>query len=167
MFSTKNSNSISQLDVTQIDSISQHVSNIFSRFPDIDTVIISAGIQHSFSLFDPSSISDASITSEITTDLVAPILLSRAFLPHLSTIAASSRHANLILFSSALGFIPLPYFPVYCPTKAAVHAFCMSTRAQLGLATPEVQKYLSITEIVPPYVDTPLDAAHRAKMIEM
>lgn len=155
------------MDITKLDAIPQTVDDVLKKFPSLDTVILCAGVQRSFSLFDPKSTTDQAIVNEITANFTAPVLLCRAFLPHLSSVAASGKSANLLVLSSAIAYVPLGFYPVYCPTKAAVHAFCITAREQLGFAPAQVQQNLSIAEVVPPYVDTALDAGHRDAVIDM
>src|SRR5260370_22608860 len=75
-----------------------------------------------------------------------------AFIPHLSAQPV----ATLINVSSGLAFVPLARVPVYCATKAAVQSFCVSLRHQLKPTS------VRVVELIPPYVDTHLDAGRRA-----
>jgi uncharacterized oxidoreductase len=52
--------------------------------------------------------------------------------------------------SSGLAFIPLAISPVYCATKAAIHSFTQSLRAQLDGTG------VTVVELAPPLVETPL-----------
>ena len=65
--------------------------------------------------------------------------------------AGSRRPGALIVnVSSGLAFVPLPAAPVHCATKAAIHSYTQSLRAQLqgtGVA---------VIELAPPGVETPL-----------
>src|SRR5207248_439394 len=63
--------------------------------------------------------------------------------------------AVVINISSGLAFVPLSRVPVYCATKAAVHSFTISLRHQLRNTT------IKVIELIPPYVDTQLDAGRR------
>ena len=55
--------------------------------------------------------------------------------------------------TSGLAFTPLATVPVYCATKAALHAFCLSLRYQLR-HTP-----VRVFEVIPPAVRTELGQA--------
>lgn len=155
------------MDITKLEDIPQMVEETLKAYSTLDTVTLSAGVQKSFSLFDSKSTTDETIVNEVTANFTAPVLLCRAFLPHLTFLAAMGKAANLLVFSSSIGYVPLGFYPVYCPTKAAIHTFCVTIREQLAFAPSEVQRHLSITEIVPPYVDTDLDAAHRDVVVAM
>jgi short-subunit dehydrogenase involved in D-alanine esterification of teichoic acids len=95
------------------------------------------------------------------------MLLVRAFYPHLASVAATNKSANLFLVSSGLAFVPFGFYPVYCPTKAAIHSLALTLRQQLNFAPEAVTKNFSICEVVPPYVDTGLDAEHRERVNTM
>ncbi|KAF1991033.1 NAD(P)-binding protein [Aulographum hederae CBS 113979] len=156
-----------EMDAADLASLPSQVDEILKAFPDIDTVFLNAGMQTSFSFFDPSSISDDAITNEITTNLTSPIILSRLFMPHLASLAESGKPANLLLTTSGLAYISFGFYPVYCPTQAAKHSFAVALRQQVNSAGAEVKKNLAIVEIAPPYVDTALDANHRARINEL
>jgi uncharacterized oxidoreductase len=68
------------------------------------------------------------------------------FLPHLKTRS----NALIVNVSSGLAFVPLPASPVYCATKAAMHSFTQSLRAQLAGSN------VTVVELAPPGVETPL-----------
>ena len=53
-------------------------------------------------------------------------------------------------------------YPVYCPTKAAIHSFCVTLRQQLK----PIGSKVNVIEIAPPYVDTALDAGFRDQVNE-
>jgi short-subunit dehydrogenase involved in D-alanine esterification of teichoic acids len=152
------------MDVADLASLPTKVDEILKAFPDLDTVFLNAGIQTSFSFFDISSSSDDAITSEVTTNLTSPIILTRLFMPHLQAIAQSSKPANLFITTSGLAYITFGFYPVYCPTQAARHSFAVALRHQISFTDAEVQKNLAIVEIAPPYVDTALDANHRTQI---
>ena len=82
-------------------------------------------------------------------------------MPHLAALAATGKPTALLITSSALAYVPLSFYPVYCPTKAAIHSFCVVLRQQLGYASEEVKRNMSVVEVAPPYTDTGLDAEHR------
>ena len=88
----------------------------------------------------------------ITTNLLGPIRLTAALLPHLQKQA----QATVMTVSSGLAFVPMAMTPTYCATKAAIHSYTQSLRYQLRDTSVEV------LELVPPYVQTTLMGDHQA-----
>ncbi|KAI8635551.1 hypothetical protein F5Y19DRAFT_408283 [Xylariaceae sp. FL1651] len=154
-----------QLDISNLETLPAHVNAILTDFPLLDTVIITSGIQLHFSLFDPSSITPEKINSEITTNLTAPSLLIRLFAPHLLQLAIKGNKTTLFVTSSSLGYIPLSFYPTYCATKAGVQTLIKALRQQLA-SIPGAEN-MRVVDIVPPYVDTGLDKAHRKATITL
>lgn len=139
------------LDVTDAIAIQQTARQVISEFPTVNCVFNNAGVQTRMS-FAPGNILDhEAIQSEIDTNLLGPIRVAAAFLPHL----AAQSGATLINVSSGLAFVPVERFPVYCAAKAAIHAWTLSLRAQLKNSGVEV------VELVPPYVATELGGSGR------
>lgn len=149
--------STQRMNTEDIATLPKQVADVLASYPKIDTVIAMAGIQKSFSFKDPKASSPESIQSEVNTNVTAPMILAQLFVPHLLSL---QRPTTFVLVSSGLAFVPVPFYPVYCPTKAAMHSFACALRAQLAGSS------CSITELIPPYVDTGLDTAHRAQNIE-
>ncbi|KAI9690326.1 MAG: putative secondary metabolism biosynthetic enzyme [Bathelium mastoideum] len=144
-------------DLTDLDKLQSEVKSILTDFPKLDSVIVNAGIQNHYMLFQtPPNVKD--VISEITTNLTAPILVAQFFAPHLLALAQSGTKTNIFLTSSCLAYFPVAFYPTYCSTKAGVAAFAKIMRMQLDYAGC---KDMSVVEIVPPYVDTDLNAAHR------
>ena len=82
----------------------------------------------------------------VETNLLAPLRLTAALLPHLR----KQPRSTVITVSSGLAFVPLALTPTYCATKAAIHSWTQSLRYQLRETNVEV------LELAPPYVQTEL-----------
>jgi uncharacterized oxidoreductase len=82
----------------------------------------------------------------VTTNLLGPMRLTAALLPHLKKQPA----ATVMNVSSGLAFVPLTLTPTYCATKAALHSYTQSLKFQLQATSVEV------IEMIPPYVQTEL-----------
>jgi uncharacterized oxidoreductase len=133
-----------QSDVSDPASIAILHTNLLAQFPAFDTLINNAGIMRNLNINQPRDLSD--VTREIDINLSGPIRMIQQFLPHLKT-----RNSALIVnVSSGLAFIPMPISPVYCATKAALHSFTQSLRAQLRGTN------VTVVELAPPGVETPL-----------
>ncbi|KAL8951993.1 MAG: hypothetical protein Q9222_002061 [Ikaeria aurantiellina] len=146
-----------RMDTEDVATLPKQVTDVLAAYPKIDTVITMAGIQKHFDFKDPKASSPQSIQSEVTTNVTAPMILAQLFVPHLLSL---KRSTTFVLVSSGLAFVPVPLYPVYCPTKAAIHSFAVTLRAQLAGSSCRV------VELAPPYVDTELDKAHRAETVQ-
>ncbi|KAL9619922.1 MAG: hypothetical protein Q9160_005479 [Pyrenula sp. 1 TL-2023] len=149
-------------DISDFTTHDRVTSTILAAHPRLDTVLLMSGIQKQFSFLDPSTSTPESIDLEIRTNVTAPALLTRLFLPHLSSLDIP---AHLLLVSSGLAYIPMGLYPVYCATKAAIHSLAVAVRQQVS-QSPNASN-VNVVEIAPPYVDTGLDAEHRGRVVEM
>jgi Short-chain dehydrogenase involved in D-alanine esterification of lipoteichoic acid and wall teichoic acid (D-alanine transfer protein) len=116
-------------------------------FPNINVLINNAGIQV-HTKFTSGQPAWEEMKREIAINLETPVHLSLLFLQHL----ANTKNAAIINVSSTLAFMIPVWVPTYGATKAAVHSFTFSLRAQaepLGI---------SVYEIIPPAVNTDLGA---------
>jgi uncharacterized oxidoreductase len=98
----------------------------------------------------PEDLTDAEAI--ITTNLLGPIRLTAALLPHLE----KQPHAAILTVTSGLAFVPLAMTPTYNATKAAVHSYTQALRYQLKGTKVQV------IELVPPYVQTELMGSQQA-----
>ncbi|KAI0382389.1 NAD(P)-binding protein [Hypomontagnella monticulosa] len=149
-----------QFDIGDIAALPGHVSAILKDYPKLDTVYVNAGIQQCYNIFDNSSITNEKVAAEVAINLTAPNLLANLFAPHLLNLAKSGTKTTIFITTSSLAYIPFSFYPTYCATKAGLQAFCKIFRQQLAFAGEGAQN-MNVVEIVPPYVDTGLDAAHR------
>ena len=133
------------LDVADADDIAAVTPRILADHPDLNVVIHNAGIMVAENL--SATPSDLAISESIvTTNLLGPIRLTHALLPHL----LARRSAAIVTVSSGLAFVPLALTPTYSATKAAIHSWSQSLRRQLAGTGVEV------IEIAPPAVATEL-----------
>lgn len=149
-----------------LPNLGNKVNGILNDFPAIDTVILNAGVQKCFNLFDKSTITPNDIASEISINLTGPSILVHHFAPHLLKLAQGGTKTILFLTSSTLAYIPLSFYPAYCASKAGIATLAKVLRQQLGFI-PEASKNMAVVEIVPPYTDTGLDKDHRDATIAM
>ncbi len=133
-----------QSDVSDPKAIAALHDNVVAQFPALDVLINNAGIMRNLNLNQNRDLYD--VTREIETNLSGPVRMVQQFLPHLNT----RKDALIVNVSSGLAFVPLPVSPVYCATKAALHSFSQSLRAQLDGTS------VTVIELAPPGVETPL-----------
>ncbi len=132
------------LNIEDAASIRSFAQKLTADFPTLNVVIHNAGIMRPEDFLNKPDAADAEAI--ITTNLLGPIRLTAALLPHL----LKQPHATIMTVSSGLAFVPLALTPTYCATKAAIHSWSESLRYQLKSTNIEV------IELVPPYVQTEL-----------
>jgi uncharacterized oxidoreductase len=133
------------LDIEQPAAVREFATEVTSKFPRLNALINNAGIMRPEKLLaQPADLADAE--SIVATNLLGPIRLTAALLPHLQ----QQPSATVINVSSGLAFVPLALTPTYCATKAGIHSYTQSLRWQLR-TTP-----IEVLEIIPPYVQTQL-----------
>jgi len=133
------------LDIENPAAIRDFAAQASAQFPSLNVLINNAGIMRPEKLLaQQPDLADAEAI--VTTNLLGPIRLTAALLPHLQAQPASA----IVNVTSGLAFLPLAVTPTYCATKAALHSYTLSLRYQLRKTNTEV------IELVPPYVQTHL-----------
>jgi short-subunit dehydrogenase involved in D-alanine esterification of teichoic acids len=108
-------------------------------------LINNAGVQYNVRA-DDADYSLAQIRAEVDINLLAPIALTHALLPHLQAKNA----AWIVNVTSGLGYVPKRTAAVYSATKAGLHLFTRALRVQLAGSS------VRVVEAVMPLVDTPM-----------
>lgn len=137
------------LDMTDAVAIRDVAARVIADFPALNIVIQNAGIMQAEDVAADGWSTDIA-EATIATNLLGPIRLTAALLPHLKT----KEVATIMTVSSGLAFIPLVATPSYCATKAAIHSWSQSMRTQLAGTGVEV------IELAPPGVATDLMPGH-------
>ncbi len=133
-----------ELDVTSADAIARGVTRLIGDHPDLNVLINNAGIMRFEDLANQQpDLADAEET--ITTNLLGPIRLGAALIPHL----LGREDAVIVNVTSGLAFVPLVTTPTYSATKAALHSYTVSLREQL-------KGRIEVIELPPPAVQTDL-----------
>lgn len=126
------------------------VAGLIAAHPGLNVLINNAGVMRAEDLTaDPVDLADAEAT--VVTNLLGPIRLTAALLPHLRR----QPRAAVVNMTSGLAFVPLALTPTYSATKAALHSYSQSLRHQLRKTPVEV------IEIAPPAVRTDLMPSSR------
>jgi len=131
------------LDIADAASIRDFAVKITEDYPGLNVLVNNAGIMRAEKL-KRAELADSEAI--ITTNLLGPIRLTAALLPHLQR----QQYSAVMNVSSGLAFVPLVLTPTYCATKAAIHSYTQSLRYQLKGTSTEV------LELIPPYVATDL-----------
>lgn len=135
-------------DVADATGREELIAWTIAEYPDFNAIVNNAGIQQR-ERFATDRADWSSRQKEIAINLEAPIHLASLVLNHFRT----QPRAAIINISSGLGFVPFPAAPIYSATKAAIHSFTMSLRAELDATS------IQVIEIVPPAVNTDLGGA--------
>ncbi|HSI84728.1 MAG TPA: SDR family NAD(P)-dependent oxidoreductase [Candidatus Methylacidiphilales bacterium] len=139
------------LDIEDPAAIRSFAAELIAKHPTLNVVINNAGISKLENLkAQPAELAD--VEAMVTTNLLGPIRLIAALLPHLQ----KQPQSTILNVTSGLAFVPLPHAPTYSATKAALHSYTQSLRIQLR-DTP-----VQLIEIIPPYVQTELGGSRQA-----
>lgn len=137
------------LDVGDGEAIKTFAARLTAAHPDLNVVLNNAGIMKAEDL--TADAIDLSVADQIIAiNLLGPIRLTAALLPHLKAKAS----ATVVTVSSGLAFVPLAATPTYNATKAAIHSWSQSLRWQLKDTS------VKVVEWVPPAVATDLMPGH-------
>ena len=131
------------LNIEDPASITAAAQKLTADFPALNAVLNNAGIMRPE---DVQKASTADAEAIVATNLLGPIRLTAALVPHF----LKQPSATVINVSSGLAFVPLAMTPTYCATKAAIHSYTESLRYQLK------DTEIKVLEIVPPWVATEL-----------
>ncbi|KAI0375347.1 NAD-P-binding protein [Pilatotrama ljubarskyi] len=140
-----------RVDITASEEkLREFVNDTLSKYPDLDAVIFSSGIQHIFDFTKPETIDISKFQDEITTNYISIFKLIVLFLPHFLKLSDEGRPSFIIPITSGLSIMPYARVPNYCATKAALHSLDMSLRYQLS------NTKVKVIEILPPLVESEL-----------
>ncbi len=131
-------------DIQSDNDVKKLYHQINERYGMLNVLMANAGVANFVDYNDPlpsNSLIDMDINFGGTVKLI------NQFLP----LLRSSENPAVILTSSILAKVPVHSMPIYSASKAALHSYSQSLRAQLP--------FLRVVEVLPPLVDTPLAAA--------
>jgi len=133
------------LDVMSgVEVLGQFVKDIMTKFPELDAVVFSSGVQHVYDFKTPDSVSLDLLQDEITTNYTSVLTLIKLFLPHFLELSSRGCPSFLMPVTSGLAAHPAASVLNYCATKAAVHSLCIGLRTQLR------ETKVNVIEISPP-----------------
>jgi uncharacterized oxidoreductase len=133
-------------DLANPKAVEKIAAELATQHPDIRIIINNAALQLPARLDDPTITTDL-LVSEVSINLLAPAIISRAFLPTFKTLSEPSAIVNI---SSGLAFFPKTTTALYCATKAGLHSFSQSLRYQYK------GSHIHVIEAILPMVDTPM-----------
>ena len=144
-----------EIDTSSPASITSAAESVVAAHPDLNVLVTMAGIMRAEDWTAGDFLVEAEST--VITNLLGPIRLIHAFLPHLRSRPSST----IVTVSSGLAHAPLKPFPTYNATKAAIHMLSETLRLQLAATTVDV------LELVPPSVATDLLPGQRESSFAM
>lgn len=133
------------LDITDEASVQAALADIAARFGGLTMLVNNAGVAHPYRFGDHPGVAEH-VADEVTTNLLGTLRVTRLALPLLQRQPT----AAIVTLSSVLAYVAAPKLPVYAATKAALHSFSRSLRAQLRDTT------VKVFDVLPPLVGTQL-----------
>lgn len=130
-------------DIANHDDVHDAMQQLLADGVSPTILVNNAGVQYRYDfLTDQRTLQK--IDEEIDVNFRSVVRLTAMFLP----ILRKAPESAIVNISSFLGIVPKKSAPVYCATKAAVHAFSKSLRYQLEGTSVKVY------EVIAPLVDT-------------
>lgn len=114
-------------------------ARVAERFGRLDVVVNNAGVNHRGAVTERTG---AELAEILETNLVAPVLLTRAALPHLT------RGGVVVNVASLAGKVPLPHEATYSASKWGLRAFSRALDAELA------ERGIHVSSVNPGPVDT-------------
>lgn len=93
------------VDITKFDDIPSFVTSVTQQHPDIDSVVLNAGIQRPFNFAKPETVDLSTFAEEFNTNYVSFVHLVKAFLPHLQRVSKDTE-AHLVFINASLALVP-------------------------------------------------------------
>jgi len=95
-----------------INSLPSNIKSLRDKYVEIDTVVVSAGVQSLFDFKDATSSTPEGIANEVATNLTAPMILCQTLVPF---FLESKKPCSIILISSGFAYIPATFLSIAQP----------------------------------------------------
>ncbi|MGL4609691.1 MAG: SDR family oxidoreductase [Trueperaceae bacterium] len=147
-------------DVAQVGSLPTLLSTAQNKIGGLSILVNNAAIQlnDDFQKTDTQTLVQG-IDQELDINLRSVLQLSTLSLE----LLRQHDEAVILTLTSGLALWPKKSAPVYCATKAALHAFCQSLRYQLL----DTNSKTRIVEAILPIVDTPMTQGRGKERLKM
>lgn len=136
-------------DVTDRLAVREFARQVFGQQAGIQLLISNAGGSREIDFTSPH-LADIDLTADLRINTEGAINLVAEFLPGLRRAGKGA----ILIVSSGYALAPATRAPLYSAAKAALHSFSKALRRQLNPHS------ITVTELLPPVVDTP-SVAHR------
>ncbi len=120
------------------------IAAVIKKFSKLNVLVNNAAVSMWHDFVVPEKDQSVRIQQQIETNILAPIELTRLFLPHI----LKQDYSALVYITSGQAYVPLSKKAVYAATKAAIHSFSQSIRYQLK------DRPVLVMEALPSWVDT-------------
>jgi uncharacterized oxidoreductase len=141
-------------DVSDREAVRGLAGKVLHEHSAIDVLVSNAGGLREIDFAAPD-LDSVDLTTEVRINLEGAIHLIAAFMPGLRRAAP----ASILVVSSGYALAPATRAPIYSASKAALHSLCKTLRLQLKPLN------ISVTELLPPLVDTPAVAHRQGKKL--
>ncbi|KAJ5970872.1 uncharacterized protein N7479_000790 [Penicillium vulpinum] len=136
-----------RFDIGELAQIPDFVERVMKESPDIDSIVLNAGVQNTYDLADLDKFNLPAFLEEVKINFSSFVSLTHAFLPYLQK---NPDPTSFIFTGSNLAIVPAASLPAYSASKAALNVFTLCLREQLRHSNTKV------IEISPPPVQTEL-----------
>lgn len=141
-------------DVTDQDSVHGAVTLALAELGSLDAVVHCAGVGPTV---DVGATPAADVREALEVNLLGSWRVTSAALP---ALVSSPGRGRVVLVSSLLGYLTVPFASAYCVSKRGVLAYGDALRVEYGSA-------LAVTTVLPGYVDTPIHDRSRASGVAL
>lgn len=141
-------------DVTDRLAVRAFARSVAAVSPCVDLLVSNAGGLREID-FTRHDLADVNLTAELRGNTEGAIHLIAEFVPSLRVAG----RASVLIVSSGYGLAPATRAPVYSASKAALHSLSKSLRRQFAPLG------ITVTELIPPLVDTPATVHHQVSKL--
>lgn len=137
-------------DITDEPAVAEAVTLAVAELGGLDAVVHCAGVGPAV---DAGAVPGDGLRDALEVNLLGSWRVTAAALPALT--AGPGGRGRVVLVSSLLGYLTVPFAGAYCVSKRGVLAYADALRSEYG-------RQLAVTTILPGYVDTPIHDRSRA-----
>lgn len=135
-------------DVTDRSAVRAFAQSVRASSGAVNLLVSNAGGLHEIDF--TRALDDVDLGADLRINAIGAVQFVGEFLPALRAAGT----ASICIVSSGYALAPATRAPLYSASKAALHSFAKALRRQLAAVK------ISVTELLPPVVDTP-SVAHR------
>jgi short-subunit dehydrogenase len=148
------------VDLADPSDIVRTAEKVKAEIGDPTIIINNAGIVRGKLFVDHDHVSDIELTMKINS--LAPMHVTRAFLPAMLEPSASSKNFRILNIASAAGLLSNPRMSVYSSSKWAMVGWSDSLRLELQLGGAS---HIKVTTVCPSYITTGMFAGAKGPVL--